>query len=404
VPRGRPPKAIDPTASSSARLGAEIRVRRVAHNLTLERLSRRVGCTPQHISEVELANTTVSRAFVEAVDRALEADGRIVDLYPAAAAEQETARRERAHARREGLRSRQEVDAKRRAFIGLGLSAVLLGPEAAARATSDEWDRIAYAWSYEVATAPDRSALLPGLVADLRRLQARGGPQHVVAQLSSHAAAIAVSVGDPGTARRWWRRARSSASVCGDRHLLAFVTGREAVQGLFGPYSLEQVVKLAERALRATGTPCTGRAKALAAKAQALAMLGWEREAGEVLTSLERTFNRLPRDVTHDKLSSLGWPEETLHHVRSYCAMYGVNPDTGAQARELALRLTAEADWRSRAQLKLYGADARDAVATLSDLSEAQRRDSFVRLTAQRALASCQSAGADVSDLRDVLG
>ena len=409
MPRGRPPKAVDPNASSSARLGAEIRARRVARNLTLDRLSRRIGCTPQHISEVELAKTTVSRAFVEAVDRALDADGRIVDLYPAAAAEQERARQDRAHARREAVRSGQEVDAKRRAFIGLGLSAVLLGPEAAARATNDEWDRIAYAWSYEVATAPDRGALLPGLVADLKRLQARGGPQHVVAQLSSHVGAIAVSVGDPGTARRWWRRARSSASVSGDSHLVAFVSGREAVQGLYGAWSPGQVVTLADRALRATGAPCTGRAKALVAKAQALAMLGREREAGEVLTSLERTFSRLPRDVTHEKLSSLGWPEEKLHLAVSFCAMYGVNHGTGSgqEARELALRLTPEAKWRRRAQLKLHRsaseADAQDAVATLSDLSEAQRRDRFVRLTAQRALASCEAAGADVSDLRDVL-
>src|SRR3954451_24648466 len=33
VPRGRPPKSVDPTVSSSARLGAEIRARRVARGL-----------------------------------------------------------------------------------------------------------------------------------------------------------------------------------------------------------------------------------------------------------------------------------------------------------------------------------------------------------------------------------
>ena len=65
---------------------------------------------------------------------------------------------------------------KRRAFIGLGLSVVLLGPEAAARASADDWDRIGHAWGYEIATAPDRSALLASAscflacVADTTRL------------------------------------------------------------------------------------------------------------------------------------------------------------------------------------------------------------------------------------------
>jgi hypothetical protein len=126
---------------------------------------------------------------------------------------------------------------KRRAFIGLGLSVVLLGPEAAARATRDDWDRIAHAWSYEIETAPDRSALLPGLAADLKRLHANGGPQRVVAQLSSHAAAIAVTAGGTQTAHRWWSRARAAAVAAGDNQLIAYVAGRQAIQGLYGAYS-----------------------------------------------------------------------------------------------------------------------------------------------------------------------
>src|SRR4051794_1324749 len=83
VPRGRPPKSVDPTVSSSARLGAEIRASRVARGLTLHALARRIGFTPQHISEVELAKTSPSESFVAACDRALSADGRLLELYPA---------------------------------------------------------------------------------------------------------------------------------------------------------------------------------------------------------------------------------------------------------------------------------------------------------------------------------
>jgi len=409
VPPGRPPKSVDPNASSLARLGAEIRASRAARTLTLHGLSRLIGFTPQHISEVELAKVCPSNAFVEAVDRALAADGRLLDLYPAARIELLVQRENRSESRREAIRWCQEVsDVKRRAFIGLGLSVVLLGPEAAAQASADDWDRIAHAWAYELDTAPDRSALLPGLVADLKRLHANHGPQRVVAQLSSHAAAIAVSAGDIDTARRWWRRARASAVASGDSHLISYVTGRQAIQGLYGAYSPVHVVALANEALRASTAPGTGRMNALTAKAQALAMLGRERAASDTLVASERAFEHVPRNITRDKISALGWAEDRLHHTRSYCAMYGASPSAGEIARTEALRFIADTDWRSRAQLKLHRAvseiDAQDAVATLSDLSDAQRSDRFVRMIATRALASCESRNvAGVAELREVL-
>jgi hypothetical protein len=374
----------------------------------LEELSREIDYTAQHISSVELAKSAVSEQFVAAVDRALAAQGRLVALYPAVVIEREVARQKRSTARREALPSGEEVDdVRRRAFIGLGLSVVLLGPEAAARASVDEWDRIGFAWGYEVMTAPDRSALLPGLAADLRRLQAAGGPQRTIALLSSYVASIAVSSGDTALAKRWWRRARTTATSAADPQLTAYVTGRAAVQGLYGAYSPAQVVRLADDALRATSAPCTGRVSALAARAQALAILGHERAADDTLRQLERTFERLPRDVAHEKLSVLGWSEEHLHNTRSYCAMYG--SDGGESAREDALRLYEKAVWRGPAQIKLHRAasevDAGDAVATLSNLSDAQRSDRLVRRIAVHVLHRVESEGSatGATELRELL-
>ena len=405
--RGRPPKQVDASVSCAARLGAEIRACRAAHDLTLHALASRIGYTPQHISEVELTRASASEAFVAACDRALDAQGRLLALYPAVRLEQVVARERRETSRRGALRSCQEVDAvRRRAFLGLGLSVVLLGPEAAARATRDDWDRIAHAWSYEINTAPDRNALLPGLAADLKRLHENGGPQRVVAQLSSYVAAIATSNADVPLARRWWRRARAAAVAAGDSHLYAFVTSRQAMQGLYGAYSPRHVLVLADEALRATSAPCTGRMSAFAAKAQASAMLGRERSANDALASLEHTFERLPRDIVREKLSAMGWAEERVHHVRSYCAMYGST--SGDAARDEALRLYADAAWRSRAQIKLHRAaseaDAQDALSTLSDLSEAQRADRFVRMIATRALDACESRNTGgTAELREAL-
>ncbi|MEA2224315.1 MAG: hypothetical protein QOH83_2691 [Solirubrobacteraceae bacterium] len=98
--RGRPPKPLDPTASNAARLGAELRSRRLERDLTLEALAGRIGFTPQHVSEVELAKTSVSRPFVAACDRELGADGSLLELLPAVVYERALERHDRSVARR----------------------------------------------------------------------------------------------------------------------------------------------------------------------------------------------------------------------------------------------------------------------------------------------------------------
>jgi transcriptional regulator with XRE-family HTH domain len=380
----------------------------VARNLTLAALAEKIDYTSQHISEVERAKSSVSEHFVTVVDRALDAGGRLTALYEPVLIERAHERQKRATSRRRALRSPEEVedDVRRRAFIGLGLATVLLGPEAAARASAEDWERIAHAWSYEVATATDRRALLPGLAADLRRLQAQGGPQRAIAQLSSYVAGIAISNGDPALAHRWWTRARSAASAAGDAHLAAYVGGRQAVTGLYGAYSPAHVVALADEALAATSAPCAGRMAALAARAQALAMLGRQRQAREALRDVEAAYGRLPRELTQERISALGWPEQRLHHVASYCAMY--TGEDGEGAREEALRLYTGATWHGPAQVKLHRAasevDPQDAVTTLSCLSESQRSDRFVRRIAAHVLTVAERRkAAGAADLRAVL-
>ena len=116
MPPGRPPKSIDPNASRGHRLGFEIRSARAQNGLTLEALALLIDFTPQHISEVELAKVCPSEAFVAAVDRALDADGRLLDLYPAVRVELLIERENRSESRREAIRCCQEVsDVKRRA-------------------------------------------------------------------------------------------------------------------------------------------------------------------------------------------------------------------------------------------------------------------------------------------------
>lgn len=129
------------------------------------------------------------------------------------------------------------------------------GPEAAARALSEaDAERIAHEWSIELATAPDRRALLPGLAADLKRLVASGGSQRAIAQLSSYVAMIAVSSGDSALARRWWFRARRAADAAGDAHLTAYVAGQHALQGIYGLYAPPKALVIANDALAVTAS------------------------------------------------------------------------------------------------------------------------------------------------------
>jgi hypothetical protein len=190
----------------------------------------------------------------------------------------------------------------------------------------------AHEWSLEIVMAPDRQALLRGIAADLKRLIASGGSQHAVAQLSSYVAMIAVSNGDSELARRWWSRAqRAAADASGDSGLSAYVAGRHAVEGIYGLYAPAQALSLADDALAVTRAPCAGKMFALGTRAMALAMLGRTREGREALAGVEAAFERLPRDVTREKVAAGGWAEQRLHHTRSYCGMYGV--DGGERAR-----------------------------------------------------------------------
>jgi len=379
MPAGRPPNPLTPEASLAHAVGAEIRGLREAAGLTLEELGLRVGYTAQHLSAAEQAKTTLSCNFLAALDAVL--GSRLVDRHEPLLIERA---RKRSASSRTALACSQEVDdVKRRAFLSLGLAVALLGPEAAAHASADDWDRIAHAWSYEVATAEDAQSLLPGLRADLRR----NPPARTAAVLNSFVAAIAISGGDPVQARRCWAQARRAALSAADPQLAAYVGGKQAVQGLYGAYSPAQVIMLADDALAATRQPCAGRMSALCAKGQALGMLKRARQTRDCYTELEREFERLPRDITREKLSVLGFAEERMHNSRSFAGMF---IGGGEPAREEALRLYATVDWRGAAQVKLHRAAADRDVAyaeeVLSGLSEAQRSDRRIRLIARRVV------------------
>lgn len=126
---GRPLKPLDPDSSYAARLGAEIRSRRLDRAWTLERLGTRIGFSLQHLSEVERGNASVSEAFVAACDQALDAEGELLALLPdvilerAAKRHSNQARRRRSPAQRSSERREDASHAADPAVDGLSATA-----------------------------------------------------------------------------------------------------------------------------------------------------------------------------------------------------------------------------------------------------------------------------------------
>jgi transcriptional regulator with XRE-family HTH domain len=394
---------------AAAAMGAEMRSLRLAAGLTQDQLARKVNYALTHVSGVETARTSCSSTFMRSVDRALGADGQLADMLDAVVVERARARHARAE-RRESAQRRStatvDEDVRRRAFLGLGLAAVLC-PEAAARALNEaEAEHVAYAWSRELFIVPDRQVLLPGLMTDLKRFMSQGGPQRGIALLSAYVAMIVASGGDMRTSDRWWGRARAAADASGDPTLASYVAGLHSDHVvLYFENTPAQALAVAEEALARTSTPCPGRMRALSTAARAHAVMGRQRAARKALATLERTFERLPRDVIRETISVAGWAEERLHHTRSYAAAYG-GLAGGPGARGAALALYRPPAWRGPAQVRLHEAVTEGpayAVAALAELTPAQRADRTIRLTAVRTLNACRTRGADVRELREAI-
>ena len=95
-----------------------------------------------------------------------------------------------------------------------------------------------------------------------------------------------------------------------------------------------------------------------------------------------------------------------MHNVTSFGGAFA---GIGAEAsREAALRLYSSALWRGPTQVKLHRslaeADAGMALEALGPLTDAQRKDRFVRLVALKVLSASESRNAaQTAELREAL-
>lgn len=278
------------------------------------------------------------------------------------------------------LAGAEDDDVRRRTFLGaLGaatLNALARDLEGVRRTFDravdpvdidvDEWERGTCAYGRELATVPP-AQLLPHLTADFHELVAiLGVPRpdatrrrltRVAGQLAALIAVTEATLGELQAARRWWRTARRAADHAGDPHLSAFVRGRQAVLALYGTHSPSDVLDLAEDAVAAgRGAPCTGVVSGLAARAQALAVAGQRGRAHIALGELADRFERLPAEITQERVSPFGWAAQRLHHVESYVHTRLGDTRRAGAAQDAALSLYTASNHRARAQVELHRA------------------------------------------------
>ncbi|REE97323.1 hypothetical protein DFJ69_2790 [Thermomonospora umbrina] len=318
-------------------------------------------------------------------------------------------------------------DVKRRALLGLlaTAAAVPLGYQTEEARTAlnaamgreptdrdaDAWERVAYDYAHEVGLMP-ASQVVPELLADFTEISVilstaqdpvRSRVVHVAARLAALTAITLTSLGDPRSARRWWRTAARAADESGDHVIAALIRGRQAVFSLYDERPRLSVLDVADEAIAVgRGEPCAGVVSGYAAKAQALAELGRGAEALTALGDLHDVFERLPDHTRDDRASQWGWGRTRLLHVESHVHSFTGDIDraTRAQDEVLALytgrglgRLQVELH-RTACMMRAGDVDdaARHAMRVWSGLPPQHIGDGLIRRTALASLSLAPSA------------
>jgi len=337
---------------------------RIGRRLSLTELAARTGYSPSMINAIERGEHLPDGGDrVRLIDRTLRAEGELMCMWPLV---QRLGRRpidELITASGSGnnhsvIPQGQDDDMQRRLLFrltGLGLiTAPALTDSEALRQlvenaigmtesfTVDDWETVCLDHEHAVHTRPPTPQTGNQLVADLAALQQslahakpeqRLGLQRSMARLSMLYADTLTCFGEFGQARRWWVTARRAADASGDLDVRVRVRGQEAVLSLYSLRPAEAAIGLAREAQHLAGQlTSTSVLKALAGEAQALALLGRDREAQ---AALKRLF--VMADMIGE-CSRLDWGPDSTWFVASWVHSFSGSAKAAEQAREEAFR------------------------------------------------------------------
>lgn len=299
---GRPPHRVNPDASAIARLGAELRERRQSEGLTQAELAALIGFSIQHISEVELAKAPSSSAFIAECDRALKAQGALLELWSAAVHAQALRRGDRRTARR-----RQTPPA---AAVFHGHDAELEAIELASRVRAGDVSAVTLeGLELTVHDLCRRYTSVPPaeLLDDVRhqrraifdlldvRATLRQRRQLMVSAgwLSLLCACLYVDVGQHAAALPCRRAAHDLGVDTGDRQMVAWTLEIRAWQALLAR-RYEDAIKLCRAGRDFAGRDTSAAVQLTAQEARACARLGNARETYAALDDAAAMCSRLP--------------------------------------------------------------------------------------------------------------
>ena len=286
-----------------------------------------------------------------------------------------------------------------------GLVSTLATHATATSLHPDEWTEVAWEYGHSYLALPPES-LAVDLAVDLlelhdqlrreTRTNQRQELSRVAGLLSALMAMTLTNMGQLHAARRWWRAARQAADASVDPLTRVWVRGKEAITLLYTHRSPSRALMLADEALGIGGVEHGS--TAMAAKAQALALLQRDAEARCAVQAIEPALAQMSASVVEDELTVYGWPENCLRHTESY--VYSHIGDTAAAriAQDRALALYSPAEIRSRALVQLHGAlcfahdgyldDAGQAASVAVCELHPTQRSTLVQQVARRVLST----------------
>ncbi len=438
--------------------GQDLRVARQARRVSLGKLAEVIGRDKGHLSRVERAadGREVTPALVRDYERAL---GVTVAATPSTAiaeapdgqpgysssAGQTAVPTERMDGpwfgRGVGSVAEGMIDQMERRTMIMALAALgvgqtldsgtvweLLGETTEAQSNVnhvEDWQEAAWEYGHAFLSVPRRE-LVTDLGADLVAVRMvlsrlsdpvqKRGLNEAAARLAGLMAMACTDLGYAREARHLWRMGRRLADASAAPEVQLWVRGHEAVLGIYQGRPLPVVLDLADRGLTiASPTPTAGTASLLAAKAQALALLGRRSDASAALRTLTATFERLPNKATEPTMYR--WLEHRLRHTESFVYTAVGHTERAHLAQDRALQLYPQGLSASRCQIEMHRAEClvraghvadgvRHAASTLDGLP-AGERGQFVTTVATRvweAVPHTERARADAVALRDLLG
>ncbi len=353
--------------------GAELRRYRESRELGLRETAAKIPVDHSLLSKWETGQRGVPADHAAHLDRVLRADGLIVALH-AAMAELDRLRR---GTLRDNASTPDEDPMERRAAMRLlaALSAgaaippgildtIMAGVD---RATGefglDEWERTVWEYGYRLVSGTV-GALVPSLSADLGEVGrlldhthnpgARAGLLRVSAQLAFLLGQDLINLGHMDAGWRSFRTARRAADASGDSYLSTWIRGREARAAYWAGEPAPIVLRLCEDAQRAGSA--TGLAPAHEARSYALAAAGDAPGALAALNDHAEAFERLPRSVTSDRLSTWGLAQGGVLWTDAYAHALTGNPGEALRAADRALALYPSERWSETANIRLIQA------------------------------------------------